>query len=418
MKSAFGERPPSDYLVHPYHWNGGNALVTQSSCYTVHLLLDETAMKHLVLLCGTLLMCAAGLSAIAQDRQYTYAWMFAEDASMRPRGGTTKGPPVTLRRDPSPAWIALQKQGLSKLERDRRAIMAMAGPYRTSFDFIETIGFTELYSTKSPYQSWGTEYVYLIEEEDKFLSLQHIIVMFIILKNGSVSGPMVVKHWRHDWTYEDRDLHVYAGHNRWIHERRSKREVKGTWSQAVYQVDDSPRYEAIGTWVHDGNHSTWLSAETWRPLPRREFSQRDDYHVLIGTNRHTITPTGWIQEEDNLKVVLDENGTWVKNYPVLAREAGLNRYELIVGHDFSAGDAYWEQTGIYWQQVRAAWRDIYRTNDTFTLRSSVEGQRLFMRMFEQAEATTQGGVFDSEGARQNIVATLERYLVNNATRTQ
>ena len=26
------------------------------------------------------------------------------------------------------------------------------------------------------------------------------------------------------------------------------------------------------------------------PLPRREFSVRDDYDLLVGVNRHTITP--------------------------------------------------------------------------------------------------------------------------------
>ena len=29
----------------------------------------------------------------------------------------------------------------------------------------------------------------------------------------------------------------------------TKKESKGKWIQKVYQVDDSPRYEGIGTWV-------------------------------------------------------------------------------------------------------------------------------------------------------------------------
>jgi hypothetical protein len=43
---------------------------------------------------------------------------------------------------PSAAWRAVQEPGLTKFERDRRAIPAMAGGYRTSFDFLETVGFT------------------------------------------------------------------------------------------------------------------------------------------------------------------------------------------------------------------------------------------------------------------------------------
>ena len=72
----------------------------------------------------------------------------------------------------------------------------------------------------------------------------------------------------------------------------------------MYQVDESPRYASVGRWQHTASFSTWLSADTWRPLPRREWSVRDDYHVLLGTNRHTVGPTGWLQEENNLKAVL------------------------------------------------------------------------------------------------------------------
>ena len=50
-----------------------------------------------------------------------------------------------------------------------------------------------------------------------------------------------------------------------------------------------PIETAFGRWEHFGNVSTWLSSTTWRPLPRREFSVRKDYDVLVGTNRHTIT---------------------------------------------------------------------------------------------------------------------------------
>ena len=29
-----------------------------------------------------------------------------------------------------------------------------------------------------------------------------------------------------------------------------KKDVRGQWTQKVYQVDDSPRYEGSSTWVH------------------------------------------------------------------------------------------------------------------------------------------------------------------------
>ena len=361
------------------------------------------------------LLCATSALGEAPEqpgerRQYTYTWLFGGDDAMRPRGGTTRGPDVTLARAPVAAWEALREPGLSALERDRRAILAMAGPYRASFDFIETVGFTADFTPDRPYQSWGTEYVYVVADEPRFISLQHVIVMFFENDDGEVSGPAVVKHWRQDWRHEDRQLNVYAGHGTWARKRLSSREVRGSWSQAVFQVDDSPRYEAIGRWRHDGNYSSWESGETWRPLPRREFSVRDDYHVLVGTNRHTITPAGWIHEEDNLKLALNDAGEPRASTPYLAREAGLNRYERIVDHDFSAGDAYWEKTAPFWAEVRAAWTELLDRRERVTLSRQVDGKSLIQVMFERAGALQGRDGYDAAAERAFIDATLERYL--------
>src|SRR6266404_768214 len=146
--------------------------------------------------------------------------------------------------------------------------------------------------------------------------------MFIRSADGKVEGPFVTKHWRQDWRYESTELLAYQGRNTWAKKRLGRAQARGTWTQAVFQVDDSPRYQAYGRWEHFGNVSTWLSSTTWRPLPRREFSVRKDYEVLVGTNRHTITPTGWVQEEENLKLVLDDRGRPTVAEPVLAKEIG------------------------------------------------------------------------------------------------
>ena len=344
------------------------------------------------------------------SRQFTYSWPFSDDDAMRPRGGTTKGPPVKLDRQAGHGWQALQEPGLSALERDRRAILAMAGGYRTSFDFIETIGFIDDYEPARPYQSWGTEFVYVVADEPHFISLQHVIVMFVEMDDGEIGGPFVVKHWRQDWRYQDTDLHVHVGHNSWERRLFSAEEVRGAWSQSVFQVDDSPRYAAIGRWLHDANYSSWTSDTTWRPLPRREYSVRDDYHVLSGTNRHTITPTGWIHEEDNLKVVLDANGNAIEESPYLAREAGLNRYERIVDHDFSAGDEYWTATAPFWRDVRDAWDEVFDDRDRLTLKSSYEDRQLFEIMFEYAAALSDGGAYDPDAGRKFIDETMARFL--------
>ncbi|MEN1729566.1 MAG: DUF6607 family protein, partial [Pseudomonadota bacterium] len=90
---------------------------------------------------------------------YLFAWPFIETDGMSPRGGTTRAPIPEPVNDVSAAWMALQEPGLTAQERDRRAILAMAGEYRVSFDFLETVGFEPGFEPAKPYRSWGTEFV-------------------------------------------------------------------------------------------------------------------------------------------------------------------------------------------------------------------------------------------------------------------
>ena len=65
----------------------------------------------------------------------------------------------------------------------------MAGEYQASFDFIETIGFEDGYVPKAPYQSWGTEFIFVVEDRGSFISLQHILVMIVQMPDGLMSEP-------------------------------------------------------------------------------------------------------------------------------------------------------------------------------------------------------------------------------------
>src|SRR5690606_2849411 len=127
-----------------------------------------------------------------------------------------KGPPVTLDRSPSPAWRALRAEGLSDFERDRRAILAMAGTYRVTFDFLEITPFADSGEGSNerarPYQSWATEKIYVDSDQGEFISLVHILEMRVVQQDGTVSEPMVTKHWRQDWRYQPRDIVEYRGH--------------------------------------------------------------------------------------------------------------------------------------------------------------------------------------------------------------
>ena len=363
---------------------------------------------------GRYLLCVAALSwcvlsfadepdkapekAQSAAQRYTFSWRVEGDA-LKPRGGTTKGAPVTLDSEPSAAWKALQAPGIGDRERDRRAILAMAGTYRVTFDFLEVVQYAAVAKPNPPYQSWGTEKVYVDTNEDDAVSLVHILEMRVVQQDGTLTEPMVTKHWRQDWKYQPAHLVEYRGGDRWERRQLSAAESKGAWSQSVYQVDESPRYASVGRWQHSASMSTWLSGDTWRPLPRREWSVRDDYQVLLGTNRHSIGPTGWVQEENNLKTVLDAGRRIDAARPYLAREYGVARYERLRDADFAAADRYYERTRGFWDQVRDTWADVFARQGNVTLRGPVDKLGLFHPLFERADAIeAQGTTSASEDA--------------------
>ncbi len=317
--------------------------------------------------------------AKAESGGHVFAWPFIEWEKMKPRGGTTRGSEVTLRKEAKEAWGRIQEEGIEKRERDRRAILAMAGSYRVSFDFIETLGFAEGYEPPRPYFSWGTEHVAVLEDREDFVSLQHSLVMYFKNQEGETEGPFVMKHWRQDWTHEDTALHEYRGRLTW--QRVPAPDPSGRWSQAVFQVDDSPRYEVMGEWAHEGGVSTWRSDNCPRPLPRREFSVRQDYNVLEGIHEITLSPTGWLHVQNNRKLNVEEDGR--KNY--VGTEIGVSRYEEITGPLLApAWEEYFAKTGAYWEAVRSRWAEVREASDRFTLLPEVDGKKLFELHFGHA----------------------------------
>src|SRR6202163_1961605 len=132
----------------------------------------------------------SGSQGTAGSSRFTFAWPLGE-GQLKPRGASTKGTAVTLDTEPTEQWRQLHAAGLSDFERDRRAILAMAGPYRVNFDFLEMARFDPALKPDAPYQSWGTEYVFISEDRGNFIALQHVLVMRMLQQDGSESEPFV-----------------------------------------------------------------------------------------------------------------------------------------------------------------------------------------------------------------------------------
>ncbi|MDZ4857522.1 MAG: DUF6607 family protein [Candidatus Hydrogenedentes bacterium] len=280
----------------------------------------------------------------------------------------------------------------ASFEQDRKAILAMAGEYEVTFDFHETLRFDTQAPVSKPDQTLAKETVVLVEDHGDFISLQHLLMF---------GGGQVIKHWRQDWEYEDNVIHEFRGHLTWEPRTLSNDEVRGAWTQTVYMVDDSPRYEGYGRWTHIADYSYWDSNETWRPLPRREHTQRSDYDVLVGQNRHSITKDGWIHEQDNYKLRLRDNAT-----QAIAREAGINTYDRVTGEDFSAAYDYWKKTAPFWADVRKVWTAEYEEKQRIHLIGDDSKDSLWAIVMGEADEFAKSGKMPEGGVIKTIEARL------------
>ncbi|MHA7901472.1 MAG: DUF6607 family protein [Henriciella sp.] len=265
---------------------------------------------------------------------------------------------------PQPA-IAAVVEAPSNFEKDRQSILAMAGDYKVTFDFTETVSFVDVYELKEPKLSGGHESVRVIEDRGDFISLQHLLVV------GPDDSPFVVKHWRQDWKYEPARVLTFIGGNAWQWRDVPASERAGTWSQTVYQVDDAPRYGAVGTWTYDDGIAEWTPPQEWRPLPRRDMTTRNDYHAIDAVNRHVITPWGWVHEQDNSKLMLEGSPQ------ALVREIGVNTYRAFDQYPVSAAEEYWAGTEAFWAGVRAEWNRIEAEHERFAITIKGETEALY-----------------------------------------
>ena len=276
----------------------------------------------------------------------------------------------------------------ARFERDRQSILAMAGDYKVSFDFTETVPLLAGYEPKAPKLSGGHESVRVIEDRGDFISLQHLLVV------GPEEAPFVVKHWRQDWQYEPARVLVFIGGNAWEWRDVPASEREGAWSQTVYQVDDAPRYGAVARWTYEDGLAEWEPGEEWRPLPRRDMTTRDDYHAVDAVNRHVITPWGWVHEQDNTKLILSGAPT------PLVREVGVNTYREFDAYSVETAEAYWAATADYWAGVRAEWNRIEAGNERFAITIKGETEDLYNPLLELADRVRDGEIERDAAVRE------------------
>ncbi|MFL0353267.1 DUF6607 family protein [Xanthomarina sp. GH4-25] len=267
----------------------------------------------------------------------------------------------------------------NKKEQDEKAIKDMCGCYEVTFNFAETFEYSgdSTYIESKTKHDKGLEWVKLIQDDTDKISMQHILIV------GRPESPHIVKHWRQDWQFENTKLYVYDHDNKWSFVNLPKDKVKGQWTQKVFQVDDSPRYEGSASWVHIDGKSYWED-ETSAPLPRREYTTRSDYNVTVRRNRHEITNYGWLHEQDNDKVVRETG----KEDVVLAQEKGYNTYVKVDDSRCEAGQNYWKVNQEKWALVRAKWDEVFARDTDLILEDKVDNKVLFKYLLDDENYKT------------------------------
>lgn len=276
---------------------------------------------------------------------------------------------------------------------DRAAILAMAGEYRVTFAFDETVVLARDYVRGQPKRTAGWELVLVVTDEPGRIVLQHIL---------QAQAGHVTKHWRQEWRWEARERFEFTGVQTWHVRPLDTRATAGAWTQSVFEVSDAPRYSGTGRWNHRYGVSTWTSDRTWRPLPRREYTKRSDYNALNVENRHTIVPGGWTHEQDNTKTVREADGS----VRTLVREFAFNDYVRTKDVDFTLAREYWRKTADYWARVRDEWQARMAAAGGLSLDTPIDGMPIIDATFDQAERVEGGAII----APDELRALFDRYV--------
>lgn len=283
--------------------------------------------------------------------------------------------------------------GQTKKDLDRKAIKDMCGCYEITFEYAETFSPDKDYEKKPNYFASALELALPIIDEENKISIQHLLL---------VNDSTVIKHWRQDWLYENQDVYYYDKDNNWTFKKLPAESVQGQWTQKVYQVDDSPRYSGSASWVHVDNKHYWEN-KTDSPLPRREYSKRSDYNVMLRGNRHEITGDGWIHAQDNDKIIREDGNKDI----LLAQEKGLNSYKRVDPSKCKAATIWWEEHKEFWSKVRDSWDEVYNREGDLTLAKKVDDKPLFRYL----------NPLEKNGAEQaEITEVINRFVVSDKQR--
>lgn len=261
---------------------------------------------------------------------------------------------------------AINKGMQAQNSQDTASIKSLCGCFEVEFKYTETFSTDKDYQYKDPYHARALEWAGLVEQSANKMVIQHILV---------IDDSMIVKHWREDWTYQLTDLLQYRKDHQWKKIQLQPEAVAGQWTQSVWEVNDAPRYQGTAVWVHQNGEHFWRSVAD-APLPRREYTKRNDYNVMTRGNTLQLTDSGYVHEQDNTKTVREDGRT----DRIIVREKGYNIYRKVDDHRCFAAADWWAKNSNYWHTVRKNWDDLIAHKKVITVNAHNRGNSLSQKL--------------------------------------
>ncbi|PZP51427.1 MAG: hypothetical protein DI598_03245 [Pseudopedobacter saltans] len=261
----------------------------------------------------------------------------------------------------------------------KKNIDKLCGCFDVSFKYAETFSPNKDYKFHDRESITNvTELALPIVNTAKKVVIQHLLV---------IDDTTIVKHWREDWTYEDPTIWIFKGDGLWEKTTVPAANVKGKWTQTVWEVSDAPRYQGASVWQDVNSHTIWENT-TDAPLPRREYTTRSDYNILQRTNRLVLLPNGYNHVQDNVKISRTATGDSIR-----AEEKGLNGYILQPESKCQPGVKYWKDYSPFWVKVESVWEKYMNEHTQVKLVESLgKGKTLNSQLFRLAEEWKKGKV--------------------------
>lgn len=287
---------------------------------------------------------------------------------------------------------------VSKFEKDKQSIKNLCGCFEVDFKYKETFATTKDYKLKDKYVNEALEWVSYEPQENGSIMMQHILI---------IDESSIIKHWRENWSFENNEIYKYNKDYHWSAITLAAENVKGTWTQKVYEVDDRPQYDGVATFNYFDNTTLWQS-KIDAPLPRREYSTRTDYNVLNRYNRLYISDSGYLHEQDNQKIARHDN----TKDTLIAEEKGYNVYRKVEDSKCKAGIDWWEKNKIYWLDVRTVWNALLKDRNEVKVNRVVEGKTLHDKLFALNLELLKDKKYNSEKAKVAIQKAINEHLVS------